>query len=274
MAYVKVDIKKPAKGGAPQGKKAEIVIIDATEVAVFPARDDKGVVIDGAITFKDGKYAILLSATASSISLPVTSEGEEDAVGITSLPEFYHPGDSLEKDEFIQNWTNKNIIVAVKIGACTDPNSYYKVFGSMCNPLSLIVEGQDNNEATKTMIKFQQFTKSAYVPGRYSGTFTFDTANTVAADATTVDVVNGSGEYQLTDNTVPTALTDLTNASHGGVYTLIGSGGANPASLAASEAAFNLKDGVAWQGLAGSRITFKAYKNGASSYVFNELSRS
>ncbi|NQY31160.1 MAG: hypothetical protein HRT69_17050, partial [Flavobacteriaceae bacterium] len=108
----------------------------------------------------------------------------------------------------------------------------------------------------------------------YSGTFTFDTANTIAADATAVDVVNGSGEYQLTDNALATALTDITNASHGGVYTLIGSGGTNPATIAASAAVFNLKDGVDWQGLAGSRITFKAYKNGASSYIFNELSRS
>lgn len=276
MSFVKVNIPKASNGaaGAPQGKDTDIVVFDWADVVFTPPRDSNGIKMVGSFQFKPGKYAVKIYATSSSINLPRNGEGEEDSVGFSSLPEFSHPGSPLEIEEFIQNMTNRALGVAVRVGDCDgteDP--YYKVYGSKCNPLSLLPEGQDNNEGVKDLIKFQQFRRAKSLPGRYYGTFTFDEANLVPADATTPDVAAGSGEYQLQDNTVATAITGLANATHGGTYTLLGSGGTNPSTIAAG-GNFILAGATDWQGLAGSRITLKAYEQDAGNFVFFEHSRS
>ena len=272
MSYVKLNINKPSGGAAPQSKQAEVVIVDLADVATWPNRDSKGVVMSGSIVFAANKYAIKMQVTGSKTSLPLTSEGEEDAVGFTSLPEFQFPGNSVEFLEFISNWTNKNIAVAIKVGACDGGTPYYQVYGTPCNPLSLLIEGQNDNEKTASMVKFQQFTKSKVVTGVYYGTFTFDSATTVSADATTVDVTNGSGEYQLQDNTGATEITDLVNAAVGGVYTLIGSGGSNAATID-SGGNFFLTGGATWTGDAGATLTVRAHDAGSSDFFFVEVSR-
>lgn len=275
MSFVKVNLPKTSKAaaGAPQGKDPNIVVFEWPEIKTYPKRDANGIKLDGGIVFYPGKYAIKIYATSSSISLPPTSDGEEDSVGFNTLPEFSHPGSPLEFEEFIQNMTNRSLGVAVRTGECDGEEPYYKIYGCKSNPLSLLLEGQDNNEGLKNLVKFQQFRKSTTLPARYSGTFTFDTATLVPADATTVDVSEGSGEYQLQDNSVATAISNLSNATHGETYTLIGSGGTNPATIA-SGGNFILAGATDWQGLAGARITVQAYEQAAGSFVFFEQSRS
>lgn len=273
MNFVKVNLPKAGNGaGVTQEKDVNIVIFEWDEVKTFPARDSKGVKLQGNIEFKDGKYAILMYATSSSISTPRTTEGEEDQIGRTSLPEFSHPGSTLEFEEFCENKINTGLGVAVRVYEDEAGESYYKIYGTRGNPLYLMDEGQDNNEAIKNMVRFQQFRPSKHLPARYYGTFTFDEANLVPADAETVNVDSGSGEYQLQDNAAVTAISDLTNAVHGGTYTLIGSGGTNPATIAAG-GNFILAGATDWQGVAGARITLKAYSQGET-FVFFEQSRS
>jgi len=275
MSFVKINIPKSTKGaaGAPQGKDTDIVHFDWADVVFTPTRDSNGIKMVGGFQFKPGKYAIKIYGTSSSINLPRSSEGEEDSMGFTALPEYSHPGSPLEIEEFIANMTNRALGVAVRVGDCDGEEPYYKVYGSKCNPLNLMVEGQDNNEGVKDLIKFNQFRRGSVLPGRYYGTFPFDEANVVPADATAVDVANGSGEYQLQDNAAVTAILDLLNPSHGGTYTLIGSGGTNPATLA-SGGNFILAGATDWQGVAGARITLKAYAQGEGEFVFFEQSRS
>ena len=273
MSYVRIDVNKPLGGGSPQSKSSNIVVVDLDEVAQWPNRDSKGIKMVGEIIMKPGKYVTILQATASSISLPITSEGEEDAVSFTGLPEFYHPGSSLDFDEFVANMTNKNLALGFRVGACDGEEPYYKFYGTPCAPLSLLIEGQNNNEATRNMVRFQQFQRSRTLPGRYFGTVTLATVNTVPADTTEVNVINGTGRYQLQDNTAATVITSLTNANDKSVYTLIGSGGDNPASVAASND-FILAGAVAWQGLEGNKLTVRAYQQGAGDFIFIEESRS
>ena len=276
MSFVKVNIRKKTDGaaGAPQGKDPHIVLWDWNDVKTSPTRDSNRIKLEGGYVFLDGKYAIKIEATSSSISMPRASEGEEDGVSWQALPEFSHPGSPLEIEEFFANMTNKSLGLAVRVGDCDgDEEPYYKVYGSKCNPLSLLVEGQDNNEGVKDTIRFQQFRRSSTLPGRYYGNFTFDEAEVVAADSVTPDVAAGSGEYQLQDNAAPTAITGLANAVHGGTYTLIGSGGTNPATIT-SGGNFILAGAADWQGLAGARITLKAYEQEPGTFVFFEHSRS
>ncbi|MEX0273254.1 MAG: hypothetical protein AB3N16_02640, partial [Flavobacteriaceae bacterium] len=260
--------------GAAEAKNMEIVLIDAADLSAYPSRDDNGVKMTGNYLFKAGTYATKMQVTASKTSLPFSGEGEEDNVSLSALPEFQFPGSTLEAEEFVANWLNRPIIVAVKIGSCGDPNGFYRVYGSCAAPLSLVPEGVNNNDATSIMVKFQQFAKTGLMPGRYYGTFTFATSEAVAADTTEVDVSEGQGEYQLADNTAATVITDLINAITGGMYTLIGSGGANPATILANNTNFLLAGAVDWQGLAGTRITFRAHDAGGGNHVFVEESRS
>lgn len=270
--YTKPSIIAKGKGSA-ENKNYEIVIMDINDIATHPSRNDNGVVMLGNFVMKDGKYVTKMQISSSKTSLPVTSEGEEDNVSISALPEFSFPGSTLEFEEFVANWTNKSLIVAVQVGACGGSSPFYRVYGSECAPLSLLLEGQNNNDATMGLVKFQQFAKTDLMPARYFGTFTLDTATTIPADATTVDVTDGDGEYQLTDNTTPTIITDLTNASNNGTYTLIGSGGTNPATIEATNTSFVLVGGVDWQGLSGATITFNAIDAGGGDHTFIEVSR-
>lgn len=271
--YTRIDIKKPSGGGAPQGKSADVVLIDLDDVVYWPNRNSDGVVMVGEIRMKSGKYATIIQATASSISLPVTSEGEEDAVSFTSLPEFYHPGSSLEFEEFLVNMTNRPLAIGFRIGACDGEVPFYKFYGTKCTPLNILVEGQNNNEATKNMVKFQQFQRSKTTPGRYYGSITFATVHSVPVDATTVDVANGSGRYQLADNTKETILDTLENANNNVSYTLLGSGGDFPAIIENSNPKFLLRDGIDWQGLSGTSITFESYPIKEDELVFIEKNR-
>ncbi len=255
MAIIKPIIKAKRGGGAAQGKHMYITIFNFNDVVHFPQRDEGGVVMEGNIVFREGAYVQEVYATSSTISTPRTSEGKEDAVGFTGTPEFSHPGSSLEIEEFIVANTNQPLGVAVKIGACGGGNPFYRVYGSPCNPLNLIVEGQDNNEGVKDLMKFNQSRKSELLPGRYYGTWAKATANVVPADTTEIDVSKGSGEYQLQDNTSATEITNLINANERAVYTLVGSAGDNLAVLKASNPKFVLK--ADWKALPNSRITLK-----------------
>ncbi|CAM1357655.1 hypothetical protein [Tenacibaculum halocynthiae] len=260
------------KSGAPQGKSTDIIIFNFGHIKNWPGRDKNKIKMVGGISFLKGTYIQEIYGTSSTISTPKASEGDEDMVGFTGTPEFSHPGSPLEIEEFIALNTNKQLGVAFKMGGCSGEDVYYKVYGTPCNPLRLIVEGQDNNEGVKDLMKFEQSRKADVLPGRYYGTWTKATANVVPADATEVDVTDGVGEYQLTDNTVATVITGFIDPVEGGVYTLKGSGGVNPSTIQASNTKFVLR--LDWQALANTSLSVIAYKKDDGNFVFIEQSRS
>ena len=266
--YVNIDVLKPTKAapGAPESRDPNIVIVKTSDVLSSPNRDANGVKMVDDFVFKPGAYAIKIYATPSSIKLIKSSDGDEDAIAINQGLEYAHPGDELEINEHIQNFTGEPVIAFVLTDACGGGSPFYKVIGSVCTPLTLKFEGQNDNDATKNLMKYEAFKKSNKVPGFYYGTLTFAAVlATIAQDAAVVDTTPGSGQYQLTDGSAaPIAITDLTNGSNGDVITLLGSGGTYPSTIAASEAKFETVDGADWSALAGATITFKGFKNGAT----------
>ena len=262
------------KSGASETKNTSIIVFDFDDIekSNWPSRDAGKIKMVGNIPFLAGKYIQEIYGTSTSISLPKTSEGDEDAVAVSSNPEFSHPGSPLVVEEFLAKYTNRSVGLAVQVVGCDGEPPFYRIFGSPYQPLTLRFESQNNNEATKDMMKFEQSAKSTCLPGRYYGTWTKAVANAVAADAVVIDVAAGSGEYQLADNALATTITDITNPVHNEVYTVKGSGGANPATIEAANVKF-LIGAVDWQGLAGAMLTVKAFDNGGS-FVFIEQSRS
>jgi hypothetical protein len=268
--YAKVNVDKPGRNyGIGGNKKDKIILFDFEDVLNFPSRDSKGVVITDNITFKPGAHMITIYGTVDKIKSGSSSEGEIDAEGFIHTLEFEHPGNSVEIREFKTNWVGCNIGAVVQYCNAAKKD----LFGTPCAPLRMQTKWEDTKDKNSTVITLKQAAKCEYEVGDYQGTLTYDSpVDTVAADATTVDLAEGEGRYQLTDGTAaPATLTTCTNAVDGMVFTLLGSGGTHPSTIAGTD--FLLSNGTAWTALEGAEITFKAFKSGNNAWKFIELSR-
>jgi hypothetical protein len=256
----------PGKGG---DKKDKITLVDLEDLVSEAARDASGIVITGNHVFKAGAYALTMYVTPDSISGKPTSEGDIDAEGIIQELVYAHPGSSKEIREHRSNWLGRSIIAFVT--KCSDGS--VDQYGSSCAPLRMKFEAPDDKDNNKTVFTLKSATKGPDV-AIYEGTLTLaEAVALVPADATSIDLTAGTGEYQLTANTIATIIVGATNAVDGLVFTLLGSGGANPASISTG-GVFILKNGTSWSGIAGATITFKAFKSGVATWSYFELSRS
>jgi hypothetical protein len=267
--YAKVNVAKPGDNkGVGGDKKDKIIIFDWDDVKTNPSRDESGIVIAGNLVMNDGAYAVTVYATQSTVKAGADSEGDPDAKGIIQNVEFDHPGDSVEIREFRANWMNKNIGIIVERCSSTKKNLY----GTPCSPLQMVFKSEDDKDKNKTTFTFKSTQKGPDVAD-YLGTVTFSAVTgTVAANATSVDLAAGQGEYQLTTGSAAIAtITTCTNPVSGGKYTFLGSGGTYPSKIAGTD--FVLSNGTEWSAIAGARITFQAFKSGANAWKFFELSR-
>lgn len=269
MTYTKVNISKPGDNmGVGGNKKDKIILFDFDDVQTWPARDANGIVIDGDIVFKEGAYMITLYATQHTIKANPKSEGDPDNKGVMQSLSFDHPGDEQAILEFRTNWMNKNIGAIVQRCSTNRQNLY----GNPCAPLQMKYEATDDKDKNSTTFTLETAQKGPDV-AIYNGTITYDTVTaTVDADETDIDLTNGSGRYQLTDGSSAAAtIATMSNATDGLNFTLIGSGGTYPSTITGGS--FLLKSGASWTALAGAEITFRVFKDGASSYKAYELSR-
>jgi hypothetical protein len=177
----------------------------------------------------------------------------------------------LEIEEFITNWTGVNAVIIH--GSCTD--NFRKIVGTKCAPVQLKASSQDDNEARKKMLTFEQYAKSGYLPGHYTGALVFAEPFAAASGTFAMNVANGT-HYKLpslavTDAVEPTAV-DL---PAGTIITLIGGGGIAPATLSqgtAGAAEVLLQAGSTWTGLLNSVIHLQVFDAGDDKYLI-EVSR-
>lgn len=271
MTYVKVNVLKPtaASPGNGGGLKDKITVFDWNDVTSGYGRDAAGIVMAGPLVFSAGAYAIQLYATQDTIKASAESSGDTDAEGVMQTVEFNHPGNLKEIREFLANWLGRSIGIAVE--KCVDGS--ITLYGSPCAPLRLAHKNEWDKDKNVATLTFKSAQKGPLFAD-YQSTITLDTVKgTAAANATTVNVAAGNGEYQLTTGTVSAAgITDLTNAVDGGVYTLLGSGGTYPSTIVKA-GNFLLHNGTTWTASLGSKISFKAFKDDSSTIKFVEISR-
>ena len=254
--------------GGPAGIKDVAYVFRKSDVVTMPQRDANGVLIEGDIILKPGAYMAELYGTQSKIEVKEMTEGDADQEGDKPSVTLVHPGSYLEVQEWFK--ANRHEDLFIVIDRCSGEPELY---GECCNGLRLKREKTLNGTETSNKFTFEA-PVAGDVAAIYRGAITKEGyVATADADATTIDVAAGEGMYRTGVNTEATALTDLENAVHGKKYTLVGNSGAFPTSITASTT-FILKDGTAMSLIAGSQITFRAFKSGASDIVFFEQSRS
>ncbi|OIQ22035.1 MAG: hypothetical protein BM557_01260 [Flavobacterium sp. MedPE-SWcel] len=272
--YIPRSIVKPSGvspgAGAPKEPNVTIVIVD--DILVFPMRDGGGVKILGNIVMKPGAKMYQFYQTASKFKAGFESEGDEDTITYKQKVEAEHPGDGLDINEFITNWTGKNVIVI--FGSCSD--NFQKVYGTKCAPLQLKATSQDDNDARKKMLVFEQYAKSAYLPGHYTGSLALSEPFAAAAAALDVNAANGT-QYSLPslDATAAVSFTTM-ELEPGQIVTLIGTGGDDPATLAqgtAGSVEVLLTTGSTWVALQNATINLQVFNTGATTHLI-EVSRS
>ena len=269
MDYVKVNVSKPS--GVAPGKglqiKEIITLIDVADILTMPQRDDKGVLITDAIVAQDNGYAITVYLTQDTAELASNSDGDTDNEGFTPSVKFKHPGNKQEIREFKSNWIGRKCVAIIDHCDGTPKD----LIGSICNPCKMQVNYTANKDATSNEFTFAQMMRGLDI-AIYDNTVPYAEPKAVIDAGATEIALVGEGQYQLTGDATSAAIATVTGAQHGMLFTLLGvTSGTAPAIAAGG--VFVLKNGAAWTANAGSQITFKAFKDGASTFTYIEQSR-
>lgn len=108
----------------------------------------------------------------------------------------------------------------------------------------------------------------------FDGEIPVEAPTVVAVDATTI-ALGAKSAYKVSENTVATAISDITGVTDADVNRIIdviGNGSTHASTIAAS-AKFILRSGSTFVATDGAKITFQIVKVGVASYAFYELSR-
>lgn len=273
--YIPVTVNRPAGAslGAPAPQEPNVTIVALEDILYFPQRDSKGVLMVGNFAMKPGAKMIQFYQTAVKAKASMESEGDGDSITVKHKFETEVPGDQLEMNELLANWMGVDAIVIY--GSCVD--AYRQVVGTKCAPVKLKLSSQDDNEARKKMLVFEQEAKSRYVLGRYTGSLSLATNYAVAVDdIDLVPLVVANGPtIQLPELAVTAVIgfnPDGNNIPHGGMVTLIGGGGAGPATLASTAVVPGayvvlLRSAQTWVALKNATITLQVFMSGANVYL-------
>lgn len=274
MTYAKVNVpRNQQNSGRGTQKKDIITFIDVDDISSVTSADN----ITTSLVMKAGKYGIDIFADRGSIKIGSQSEGDFMKSGIVKNVEFEHPGNHQEIRDFRSNWINKEIIVVIE-NCETGAKLQY---GTPCAPLELSFKHEDNKDTNLNTITLKSIIKDGTEALTFNTNVTKSTVmGTAVADATSVDVIAGEGEYQMVSGTSAAAdIIKLENPRDNYIYTLKGIASGNYApritdKAASTDSFFYLKNGTSWTANASSKLTVRAFKNGASSFIFVEISRS
>ncbi|MHA3788320.1 hypothetical protein ACX0HA_08940 [Flavobacterium hauense] len=274
MTYIRTNLAKPAgvSPGAPAPKEPNVTIVAVEDIATWPLRDPNKIKIPGSFVMKPNAKMIQFYQTSLKAKGSYETEGEDDNFRVKQKFETEIPGDDLETKEFVANWMGVDCIIIY--GSCADP--FRTVVGTKCAPVKLKPSSQDDNEARKKMLVFEQSIATEWFPGHYLGNLVLAEPFAATSGVFAINPTNGL-QYKLpslavTDAIEPSEVTVET----GQIVTFIGGGGVAPATLTNSTSAtpaILLKSGSVWTGLANSVINLQVFDDGAKKYLI-EVSRS
>lgn len=267
--YEFIDVSHPGAGsGAAKPKDPNVTIMRTEDILTWPVRDSKGVMMVGDFVMKPGKTAISVYMTGVNQQPTYETEGEVDSEQVMQKFVATHPGDALEAHEFFQN--NLGVDLIVVYGSCAD--TVKRVYGTKCSPLRVKNSFKADKDGTGHTFTFDQIQGTKFTPGFYTGNI--PSSAPVATDVS-IDMLQATGyQYKVESLDVTAAITIPTfDLVHGEVVTLIGSGGADPATLASGDATgatIILKDDTTWTALENATISFEVFDAGATMYLIEK----
>ena len=272
MSVYRKSVPKPAKAGAgaPSPKNGKITVIYADDILSFPERDAGGVKLVGNIVLKAGAIMHSLYMTPTSQKLNDEISGDEDMEAFTKKAEGIHPGKEIDIREFRANALGVGFVVIFGAGCGSNSGD---VVGDPCNPVKLKGSYSSDNEGVKNTMLFEAVLPSSEPIGLYEGEITV-ASNFVAADtALALTIANGPVQ-QLPSLATTAAITAASiDLAHGTMVSLIGGGGADPATLTSGTQGsvdVILKDGTVWTALQDAIINLKVIDGGATMYLVEQ----
>lgn len=282
MNNFRKSVPKPAPGaGTPKGKNANVTVIHKDDITFFPPTDENGVLLVGNIALRSGAKMHRVYMTDDNQKITHEYEGDADMGGYKKKFEATHPGDEIEINEYIQNNNEEPFILIYDLDCNTKKR---KVVGLPCNPMYLKGTFEDSKDGVKHTLMFEQRRHDRHVSKFYEGELSF-AENNLIADAAFVNLNSASFINQLPAvNTADTSVGIVgLSADNNKVFTLIGGGGTNPATLVAEDlgviagegwnVTVLLNNGTEWVALKDAVINLRVYDAGAKVYL-QEISRS
>lgn len=166
MSYAVKSIGRPAGGaGNPRPKNPNILLFEMDDVETFPTRTTGTTTAAEGFVLKTGKKLFGIYATPSSIEVIQEPEGDADARGYKKGTKFEHPGNSVEVEDCVEHYSNKNLGAIVR--DCNGEGA--RIIGDPCNPLSMKVETTETKDGTKKTFTLQQDVRDEFRILRYTG---------------------------------------------------------------------------------------------------------
>jgi len=259
--------KPPGGSGTAKPKKGLLTVIYTDDVISEPTRDSNGVKMLGNYVLASGATMHSLYATPSTQKFSQEIEGDEDMEGFIKKLEAIHPADDLAINEFVQNNVGVPVIIIFGEGCGSAAG---RVLGSVCNPMKLKGSSANDNEGRKNTLMYEQSVKDDKVAAFFYGEILL--ASNFEATTVDLDLTVANGPVQqlpslTTTDEITAASIDLEN---GTIASLIGGGGADPATLDAGvqgAVTVVLLNGTQWVALDKAVINLEVVKGGATTYL-------
>lgn len=251
--------------------KSKLWIISADQVddsVTFPERSGRSI---GTIPLKAGEYWHYVDVVEDTPEAKWKGEEGEIVSSTSNELSFVLGGMSDAVLNLLETGAGQKFYVVWQ--ACGRTDKY--LGGDGCKPLKLkSFEGGSTKDNTSTVLNFGN--ESMYLWSKYTGTIQTQSADEVAADATSITLTDNTA-YQLDDggssSATIAAFSGVTDADVGRTVTILGSGGTYPSTIESSTS-FILVDGETWTATEGAQITFQIYKSLAAGYTFIEVAKS
>ncbi|GEM_PF-2147952 len=164
---MRISAGKPlaANPGLPSVKNGYLFLCFVEDIAVFPATDYTGVILDGDIELKEGVRWMVLYLTPGSQDHGYNADGDVESRGFLSEVAGKHPGNEIAAHIFLKNILNRRIIAVADY--CT--GGYRKVFGHPDNPLYYSGGFTDNDSLREFDFNFKQAASDLINPYFYAG---------------------------------------------------------------------------------------------------------
>lgn len=177
-------------------------------------------------------------------------------------------------DKTVFDWLENRISMGhyVVFEVCLDTETKRYLIGNGCKPARMdSFDGGSTKDFTGTTVTFKQTCGELIC--EYVGNTPIIEPVAVLATATSFALVTGNDRYQIASGAASTEITNITGAAssdEGRIITVMGGGGAGPSKIV-DGTGFVLVGGEDWVGAANTQISFKVFRDGASTYKFIEI---